>query len=281
MTLPLTKLCHKATVWHFGDTEKEAFQHLKDEFTMAPVLSYWAPDLPMTVETDASDQAIAAILLVTPPDTEIHPVAFSSQSLQGTKCNYDTHNKELLAIYQAYINWQHYLEGSINIIDMVTNHKNLEYFMTTKKLTQRQVHWSEYLSQFNAKIWFRLGRLGTKPDALTHHWDLYQEEGRNANSSANIQPIFLSEQLVDADIMGHVSSLTPSENTFSNILDHANILDTISSIILNDDLARSVIEKLNSTDPPNGWMRQAESLFFEDCLYIPDYQDLRPQSIFN
>src|SRR5260370_30624574 len=105
MTLPLTKLCCKATVWRFSDTEKEAFQHLKDTFTMAPVLSYWAPDLPMTVETDALDQAIAAILSVTTPDTEIRPVAFSSRSLHGAKCNYNMHNKELLAIYQAYINW--------------------------------------------------------------------------------------------------------------------------------------------------------------------------------
>src|SRR5260370_15469251 len=163
--------------------------------------------------------------------------------------------------------WHAYLEGSINIIDMVTDHKNLEYFMTTKKLMQRQVHWSEYLSQFNAKIQFQPSRLGTKPDALTPRWDLYQEEGRNANSSANIQPIFSSEQLVDADITGHVSSLTPSEKTFSNILDNANILDTISSIILNDDFAHSVIKKLNSTDPPNGWTQQTDSLFFKDHLY--------------
>src|SRR5260370_10973781 len=179
------------------------------------------------------------------------------------------HNKELYY-------WQCYLEGSINVIDMVTDHKNLEYFMTTKKLMQRQVHWSEYLSQFNAKIWFQLGRLGTKPDALTHHWDLYQEEGRNANSSANIQPIFLSEQLADADIMGHASSLTPSENTFSNILDHANILDTISSIILNNHLAQLMIEKLNlnSTDPPNRWTCQTDSLFFDDSLSVPASHDL-------
>ena len=103
---------------------------------MAPILCYWAPNLLMTVEMDASDQAIAAILLVTMPDTKIHPVAFSSQSLQGAEWNYDMHDKELLVIYQAYINWQHYLEGSANVIDTVTNHKNLEYFTTTKKLTQ-------------------------------------------------------------------------------------------------------------------------------------------------
>src|SRR5260370_252278 len=83
----------------------------------------------------------------------------------------------------------------------------------------------------------RPGRLGYKPDALTRCWDLYQEEGRNANSSANIQPIFSTEQLVGTDITASATSLTPSENPFSNILDHATILDTISSIILNDDFA--------------------------------------------
>jgi len=79
MMLPLT------TPWCFGDTKKKAFQHLKTTFTMAPILCYWAPDLPMMVETDASDQAITAILSVTMPDTEIHPVTFSSQSLQGAE----------------------------------------------------------------------------------------------------------------------------------------------------------------------------------------------------
>src|SRR6266850_8168984 len=77
MMLPLTMLCQKATPWHFGRTEKEAFQCLKDAFTTAPVLCYWSPNLPMMVETDASDQAIMAILSVTMSDSEIHPVAFS------------------------------------------------------------------------------------------------------------------------------------------------------------------------------------------------------------
>src|SRR6266478_2863535 len=143
MTLPLTTLCQKSTKWHFNKFKKDAFQCLKDAFTMAPVLCYWSPDLPMTVETDASDQAIAAILLVTTLDTKIHPVAFSSRSLWGSEQNYDMHNKELLVIYQAYKSWCQYLEGSAKVIDTVTDHKNLEYFMTTKKLTQRQVRWSK------------------------------------------------------------------------------------------------------------------------------------------
>src|SRR5258708_19729130 len=127
----------------------------------------------MTVETDASDHVIAGILSVTTKDNEIRPVAFFSRSLQGAEKNYDTHDKELLAIFEAFKNWQHFLEGSAKVIDMVTDHKNLEYFMSSKKLSHRQARWAEFLGQFNMKVWFRLGRLGSKPDALTHSWDIY------------------------------------------------------------------------------------------------------------
>src|SRR5258708_23621770 len=103
----------------------------------------------MTVETDASDHAIAGILLVTTKDNEIRLVAFFSCSLQGVEKNYDIHNKELLAIFKAFKNWQHFLEGSAEVIDMVTDHKNLEYFMSSKKLLHHQARCAEFLRQFN------------------------------------------------------------------------------------------------------------------------------------
>ena len=134
-TQPLTNLCRKNTPWQFGESESAAFHHLKMAFRLAPVLYHWALDLPMTVETDASDYAIAGILSITTLDLEICPIAFHSQSLHDAERNYDTHNKELLAVFDCYKAWQHYLEASGNPIDMVTDHKNLEYFTSTKKLT--------------------------------------------------------------------------------------------------------------------------------------------------
>ena len=77
-TQPLTNLCQKNTPWHFGESEATAFQHLKMAFHSAPVLYHWVPDLPMTVETDASDYAIVGILSITTLDLEIHPIAFHS-----------------------------------------------------------------------------------------------------------------------------------------------------------------------------------------------------------
>src|SRR5258707_3119932 len=194
LTQPLTILCWKNTPWHFGETEFAAFRHLKMAFRSAPVLYHWAPDLPMMVETDASDYAIAGILSVTTLDLEIHPIAFHSRSLHDTEKNYDTHDKELLAVFDCYKAWRHYLEGSGNLIDMVTDHKNLDYFTSMKKLTCRQAHWSEYLSQFNLRIHFRPGRLGTKPDALTRRSDVHP--GSRADTTpTNIRPLFILQQL--------------------------------------------------------------------------------------
>ena len=50
-------------------------------------------------------------------------------------------------------------------------------------------------------ICFRPGKLGTKPDALTHHWDVYPKEGSGDYASINLQnlrPIFTDEQLASS-----------------------------------------------------------------------------------
>ena len=59
------------------------------------------------------------------------------------------------------------LESSPHLIRMLSDHKNLEYFMSTKLLSHRQAHWSEFLSRSNFKIIYWLGKAGGKPDALT------------------------------------------------------------------------------------------------------------------
>jgi len=108
----------------------------------------------MTVEMDALDFAIAGILSVTTPNNKIHLVTFFSHLLQSVECNYDTHDKELLAIFEAFKSWRHFLEGVAATINTVMDHKNLEYFTTSKKLTHCQARWSEFLLQFNLRIRF-------------------------------------------------------------------------------------------------------------------------------
>ena len=87
------------------------------------------------METDASDYALTAIFFIVNKDNEVHPVIFHSHTFTATELNYDTHDKKLLAIFKAFKIWRHYLKGLAYPINIVMDHKNLEYFSTTKILT--------------------------------------------------------------------------------------------------------------------------------------------------
>ena len=66
-------------------------------------------------------------------------MAYRSKTMQDAECNYDIHNKELLAIIQAFTEWKQYLRGSPKPVRVLTDHKNLGTFMKTKELSKRQV----------------------------------------------------------------------------------------------------------------------------------------------
>ena len=128
ITIPLTCLTRKGTAWDFSEKCHSAFTSLKQAFTI--------PGTPLIVETDASDYPLTAILSTTSPtNSKIHLITFHSQTFTPPDLNYDVHDKEFLAIFEVFKIWCHYLEGSPTPVDMVTDHKNLEYFSTTKLLT--------------------------------------------------------------------------------------------------------------------------------------------------
>ena len=128
----LTNLTCKNVPWNFTDECHPTFNTLKKAFTTTPVLTHWIPDTQITVKTDASDYALAAILSITTPSGELHPIVFHSQMFTSPECNYNVHDKELLAIIEAFTHWRHYLKGSGTPIDIVTDHWNLQYFPLPK-----------------------------------------------------------------------------------------------------------------------------------------------------
>ena len=137
IAVPLTCLTCKGIPWVFSDDCCKSFENLKNSFTTAPILMHWEPDWPLVVETDTLDYALAAIISMQTLEGELHPITFHSRTFTGAKLNYDVYNKELMAIFEAFKYWRHYLKGSASPIDVVTNHKKLWYFCTMKLLTWR------------------------------------------------------------------------------------------------------------------------------------------------
>src|SRR5882724_1041247 len=150
IVIPLIHLTHKDTPFTWGPDHTEVFKTLKTAFTQAPILVHFNLDNPIVVETDASDYAITAIISqISPDDGDIHLIVFYSCSMQLAELNYEIYDKEVLAIFEAFQQWCNYLEDLAHVVLILSDNKNLEYFVTTKQLMHIQVLWSEYLSGFN------------------------------------------------------------------------------------------------------------------------------------
>ncbi|KAH8172320.1 reverse transcriptase (RNA-dependent DNA polymerase) domain-containing protein [Sarocladium implicatum] len=98
------------------------------------------------------------------------------QALLGPELNYPIHDKELMAIIEAFREWKHYLSGASHQVKVYTDHKNLTTFTTTKDLNKRQIRWSEFLSEFNFEIIYRKGSENGRADALSRREDLKPAE---------------------------------------------------------------------------------------------------------
>jgi hypothetical protein len=167
ITRPLTAITKKLVEFVWGPQCQEAMNKLKIMFTSRPVLMAFDPKKQIRVETDASDFALGAVLSQENKDGKHQPVAYHSRKFKPEELNYDIHDKELLAIVDSFKEWSIYLLGSKEEIEVLTDHKNLIYFTTTKELNRRQSRWSEEMAWYNYRIKYVKGSENARADALS------------------------------------------------------------------------------------------------------------------
>jgi len=189
---PLFDLIRSEQVWTWSGKEQAAFEDLKTAVTTAPVLVSPQESDPFQIEVDSSDFATGAVLSQkSTTDRKWHPVAFDSKSLSSVEWNYEIHDKEMLAIIRVLEEWRHFLEGATHPVEIWTDHKNLEYFMTAKKLNRRQACWSLHLTRFDFLLHHCPGRTMGKLDTLSRRAD----HGNGASDNENVvllRPEFLA-----------------------------------------------------------------------------------------
>jgi hypothetical protein len=86
--------------------------------------------------------------------------------LNKAEINYDIHDKELLAVVRCLTQWDAELR-SCNSFTILTDHKNLEYFMKKQNLSERQARWAEILMRYKFSLVYRPGSEAIVPDALS------------------------------------------------------------------------------------------------------------------
>jgi len=202
---PLTWLTRKGQLLQWEKNQQKAFDGLKTSFTTAPILCRFDHDRNIVLETDASDFVYIAILSQYDDDGILHPLAFFSKKHSPAECNYEIYDKELMAIVRAFEEWCAELQSVDSPISVLTDHKNLEYFTTTKLLNRRQARWVQFLSQFNLKIIYRPGKAGAKPDSWTRRSGDQPKE-RDKRLSENFHALMKPHQIIQLDAglrLGH------------------------------------------------------------------------------
>jgi len=89
-------------VFEWNLKAEQAFQELKTSFSTEPILVIFNLKKPVTVETDVSDKAIRACLSQLDDKAKLRPVAYLSRKMAPAELNYKVHDKELLAIVEAF-----------------------------------------------------------------------------------------------------------------------------------------------------------------------------------
>ena len=164
---PLNALTKKEVKFQWSSECGKAFSELKQRVCEALILQHFDTNEQCFVETDFSDYVNAGVLSQPDGNGILHPVAYFSRQMSPAKCNYKIYDKKLLAIIWCFEEWKPELEGAELPVKVLTDHKGLEYFMTTKKLTPRQARWAEFLSEYNFIISYQSGKRNKKADALT------------------------------------------------------------------------------------------------------------------
>jgi len=141
-----------AAKWEWTREAEMVFWNLNRTVTKALNLQHFDLTKLIIIQTDASGFTIEGILKQYEGFGVLMLVNFYFQTCSSAEENYDTYRWELLAIMHTLKQWQHYLEGANHKVFIWCDHRNLEYFQTSKVLSRRQARWLETLSAHDLVI---------------------------------------------------------------------------------------------------------------------------------
>ncbi len=255
----LTVLIRKDQSFNWTQKCQFVFDWLKQTFITVSILMHYNSNLLVTVKIDVFDYVVIEVMSQRDDNEQLRPVIYFSFKMLFAECNYEIYDKKLLAIIRAFEKWRLELKGTLDFVEIIFDHKNLEYFMSIKLLSWRQVRWSEFLSRFNFKIVYRSSELNTRVDAFTRRSkDLFlnEENSRREHQwqivlkSKNLKIQVLINVLDDSDSKAFKSSDSKSESVISEQSESSEKMsvneleEQLFAIYFNDEWVQIVITAL-------------------------------------
>jgi len=154
------------------------------------------------------------------------------------------------------------LEGAKLEFEIWTDHKNLQYFMTSQKLNHRQARWALYLSRFNFGLKHVLGKSMGKADELSRRPDWQEGVERDNEDQKLVKP----EWIRGAEIM----------------VEEGNLKDRIRKAQEGDKKVVKAVEELKKTGiktlKNEEWEIEDRIIMKKGRIYVPE-EELRSEVI--
>jgi RNase H-like domain found in reverse transcriptase/Integrase zinc binding domain len=179
--------------------------------------------------------------------------------------NYEIHDKEMLAIVRALEEWRHFVEGAEHQVEIWTDHKNLEYFMTAKKLNRRQAHWSLLLARFDFVMHHRPGKTMGKSDALSRRSDHGSGTKDNDNMVLLTPNFFTIRALQGLEMLGKERDILKEIRCETETGSKEEVV--VKAI---KELMKSSTKSIKSAE----WSLDNGILYYRGKIYVPN-SDLR------
>ena len=114
-----------------------------------------------------------------------------SKKFTAAQHNYRVFEMETIAILEALLKWEDKLLS--NRINVVTDHRALEFFKTQRRLSSCQMRWMEYLSRFDFDIQYMKGSSNKVADSLSRYYQSDTEDNTHptydfVNADSQLDP---------------------------------------------------------------------------------------------
>lgn len=161
---PLTDLLKKDSVWTWTSKQQDTFERIKQLLISAPILRQADGSKPFTLRTDSSGYCLGAVLMQGEGPEE-RPVEYASRLLNSAERNYNTTEREALAVVWAVMKFRGYIEGSEVIVK--SDHQPLRWLMNVKSPSGRLARWALTLQEYLPRIEYIPGKSNAIADTLS------------------------------------------------------------------------------------------------------------------
>jgi len=216
---PLFALMKKGIEFVWTDECQTAFETLKSRLTSAPILALPTDEGTYTLDTDASDYGLGAVLSQKQDGVE-RVIAYASRTMTKSERHYETTRKELLAVIFGLKQFRQYLLGRHFVIR--TDHAALSWLRKTPEPMPQLARWLTLIEQFDYEVVHRHGKQHANADGLSRRPTITDDQGSRLTQCQN-------ESEVSSSMDNRRSHLATAEESSQSLQSDSIVQLTIPS----------------------------------------------------